>query len=734
MVVLFMSILASQLPLTHTRLHTHPPQLRRRPLAMSIALVISGLLPFSVQAAPTALPTAETYSKNPSDKSDDAAMPSIRLDPIVVTATRSERALSDAPVALQVLSRQKLDDNHAHTLKDALALLPNVYLREVHGKTGYEVSMQGFTGDQVLVLIDGLPITASTGSTVNLNQYMNMDIEQIEVVQGAASAQFGSAAMGGVINIITKPIDAAKGHITTELASNGQQNPSDKKLDANKRYVEASIEGALDKEQRFHARLSGSYLDNNGLSLDHKAWPRLKDASEQSQISARLSYSPDGKAILDDDDSRVVKNSQYWLEASHYQEDDVSRFNYYVPPRYLAQQRDEHITKQRFSVGARTDIAPHADDRSKTYRLSAQAFYEDYQSESDTKTQQTVTSIRDTNITTALAQAQLDLPEWVISDNHTHLIQVGGQVQQDKLSQTKNQVSELISDNVSRDVGELYLQDDWLIGDNWEVLSGVRYQNDEDFGDHVAPKVSLKYNHLDANGRDHIFRSSIGGGYRVPNLKERYYVFDHSNLGYKVMGNPDLQPETSTSYQVGYQGQLSDSVNLTVNGFYNEIDDLIQTDEDNATFEGNIAIYKYMNVDSAKTYGGDIGIDWQVDDRAKLQTTYAYLNTHNNVTDTELTYKPNHKAMLALDYRINDKLQLIPRLNYESKQLISTSEQAYSPSWWTLDSKLNYDATANLSLYAAINNIFDVQRDVKDSSDYRPIDNREWLLGASYHW
>ena len=146
----------------------------------------------------------------------------------MVTATRSERALSDAPVALQVLSRQQLDDNHAHTLKEALALLPNVYLREVHGKTGYEVSMQGFTGDQVLVLIDGLPITASTGSTVNLNQYMNMDIEQIEVVQGAASAQFGSAAMGGVINIITKPIGAATGHITTEIASNGQQNPSGK--------------------------------------------------------------------------------------------------------------------------------------------------------------------------------------------------------------------------------------------------------------------------------------------------------------------------------------------------------------------------------------------------------------------------------------------------------------------------------------------------------------------------
>lgn len=713
---------------TQQKLPAYQPRLRRCPLAKSIALALSTLMPIFAQAAPVT-----------ADNTTDSAMPTTRLDPIVVTATRSERALSDAPVAMQVLSRETLDDNHAHTLKDALALLPNVHLREVHGKTGYEVSMQGFTGDQVLVLIDGLPITASTGSTVNLNQYMNMDIEQIEVVQGAASAQFGSAAMGGVINIITKPIDKTKGRITTELASNGQQNPSGKDIDANKRYVEASIEGALDKNQRLHARLSGSYLDNEGLSLDHEAWPRLKDASEQSQVSARLSYRPDGKESSnnntnDGNDSRVVKNAQYWLEASQYTEDDISRFNHYVAPRYLKQQRDEHIDKQRFSIGARADITPHASDRSKTYRLSAQALREDYQSESTTKTQQTITSARDTDITTTLAQAQLDFPDLVLSDKNIHLIQVGGQIQQDTLSQTKNQKSELIRDNVSRDVGELYIQDDWLIGDNWEVLSGVRYQNDEDFGDHIAPKVSVKYNHLDDNGRDHIFRSSIGGGYRVPNLKERYYVFDHSNLGYKVMGNPNLQPETSTSYQLGYQGQLSDTINLTVNGFYNEIDDLIQTDEDNATYEGNITIYQYMNVDSAQTYGGDIGVDWQIDERAKLQANYAYIHTHNDVSDTELTYQPNHKVMLALDYAINDKLQLIPRLNYESKQMISTSEQAYSPAWWTLDTKLNYDMSENLSLYGAVNNIFDVQRDVKDSNDYRPIDNREWLLGATYHW
>lgn len=661
----------------------------------------------------------------------DNSAPSTKLDTVVVTATKSSKTLNDAPVVVQVLDKKTLNDNQAHTLKDALKLLPNVYLRQIHGKTGYEVVMQGFSGDQVLVLIDGLPITASTGSTVNLNQYLTMDIEQIEIVQGAASAQFGSAAMGGVINIITKPVDSLRAHVTTEIASNGKQNPSGKSLDANKRFVEAGIEGALAHSDQLRGRLSASYLDDKGLSLDTDSWSRLKDASTQAQVTARLDFTPN-IAATKNTQGALLNNSKYWAEATHYKEDDTSRFSLYVPPLHLPQQRDEAITKNRFTVGGRSDI--HLSANSEPYQLLVQGLFEDYKSQSDTFSDGELTSARDADITTALAQAQLDLPELKLSDKHTHLLQFGVQGQKDTLTQTKNQVSELVRDEVSRTVGEVYAQDDWLIGDNLEVLTGVRYQNDEDFGDHLAPKVALKYNLMDAQGRDHVLRASIGSGYRVPNLKERYYVFDHSNLGYKVMGNPNLQPETSTSFQVGYQSQLTDKLSLNANGFYNDIKDLIQTDDSNALIENGISIFQYTNVDSAYTYGGDVGIDWQALDNAKVQASYAYLKTHNKSADSELTYRPNHKAMLAVDYQINDKLQVIPRLTYESKQLISTESQSYSPAFWNLDSKLNYQANDNLSLYGAINNIFDTQRDVKDPSDFRPIDNREWLIGASYRW
>ena len=663
----------------------------------------------------------------------DTPLPSTTVEPIIITATRTHKLLGDAPVTVQLLDQQTLTQNRVNTLKEALALLPNVYLRPVHGKTGYEISMQGFSGDQVLVLIDGLPITASTGSTVNLNQYLNVDVEQIEVIQGAASALYGSAAMGGVINVITKPINKPRAMLRVEVGSNGEQNPSGKEFDSNSHFIEAGIEGALTSDKRLKARLSGSYLDDAGLSLDTQKWPRLKDASEQQQINAKISFTPD----LNEVNSRYP-SSQYWLEANHYEEDDISRFNAYSPPYILPQQKDEHIRRQRLSVGGhRKFTAPFLSQTNNSYQLSASAMHERYDSDSDTTSNGLHTSNRNSNITTSLAQLQLDLPIIEFgSDNRiqTHAAQVGVQWQQDELSQHKNKNSELTKEQVSRDVIEAYAQDDWLVGDNLEIITGIRYQNDTDFGDHIAPKIAAKYDYYDKSARKHIFRASVGSGYRVPNLKERYFVFDHSNYNYKVLGNPKLVPETSISYQIGYQTDLSKNTTFAINGFYNDVKDLIQTDTNPTRREGPVAIYEYQNVDSAKTYGGDIQLDWQIHPKADLNLTYAYTKTHNNTTNTPLTKRPNHKATAALNYQLSNQLQLIQRVNYESKQLVSSKQQLYSPAWWRWDSKVNYAATKNLDIYAGINNLFNNQRNPKNSNDQRPVDNRQWLLGASFHW
>ena len=131
---------------------------------------------------------------------DESANLPFNLSDIVVTAGRIERPLADTPVRTQLLDNAPIEKLHTRDLRDALRIMPGVQLREVHGKTGEQVYLQGFDGNRVLILIDGLPVTATTGSTVDVSQVSSLDIERIEIVPGAGSSQYGSAAMGGVIN------------------------------------------------------------------------------------------------------------------------------------------------------------------------------------------------------------------------------------------------------------------------------------------------------------------------------------------------------------------------------------------------------------------------------------------------------------------------------------------------------------------------------------------------------
>lgn len=147
---------------------------------------------------------------------------------------------------------------------------------------------------------------------------------------------------------------------------------------------------------------------------------------------------------------------------------------------------------------------------------------------------------------------------------------------------------------------ELLIQDNWLADEQWELLAGLRYQNDSDFGDHFAPKFNLRRQLTQSAAWDSFMRLGWGRGYRVANLKERHYQFDHSQLGYVVNGNPDLQPELSSGFQLGYGVIWTDQFSLDANLFYNRLKDFIQTDFDaqaTQTRGDGAAVYRYLTSD-----------------------------------------------------------------------------------------------------------------------------------------
>jgi len=631
------------------------------------------------------------------------------LDPVVVTASRTERLLSDAPVRAEVISAAELNKTHARSLTEALQNVPGLQLRRIHGKSGYEAVLQGMTSDQVLVLVDGLPLATSTGSTVDLSQLALVDVERIEVVKGAASAQYGSSAMGGVINVITRaPENGVRGSLTYDLGSYGGQNISGRSRDIARNHIGADIEGG---RGAWSGRLSADVRDDKGFDADHDNWVRQGDESKRSQYEAQLRW-------------RAPSAPQNYLSASvqRFDEKDVQWLAPEIVDRYPNKYED--IQRDRLTLMSGWQFG--------SARLTTKILAEDYQSKSAKQNEGFAATFdnRDMYLDTRLLSLQLDMPL-----NTEHQLQIGLDARDEKLKQYLDGEAEIgRSGSADRQNYEFYIQDDYFFSPKGELVFGLRLQEDSDFGSYLSPKLALRYDLFNQGGYETVWRSSMGTGYRVPNLKERYYTFDHSSLGYMVLGNPDLDPESSVSYQSGIWLRTPADTIVDINVFYNDIDDLIQTDEDNFAVVDGLAIYTYENISNARTYGIESALIQPLGSKLKLNLGHTYTHAENSDTGDELTRRPQHIARLGLDWQLTAATEISTRVRYQSRELSDSEDDTWSPAWTTVDLKLNYQASQNIALFGGIDNLTDRQRDFTDGTDFGPVEGRFVYAGTRIHY
>lgn len=628
-----------------------------------------------------------------------SAQEAAQLPSIVVTGTRSEKTIDETPVRTEVVDRQEIERTHARTLKDALENVPGLQLREIHGKSGYEVSLQGMTSDQVLVLIDGLPITASTGSTVDVSQYLLTEVDRVEVVKGASSAQYGSSAMGGVINVITRPIARGfAGAATADAGSYGGQN-----ADGTPGALHGNVRLEGGSEQ-WRARVAADALDNKGFAVDADGWTRHGDAVRRQQYSGRVEWLPSTAGSA-------------WFDASAYRETDEQRYQYFAPPNYVPQRKTEDITRNRFAGGGQYRF-----DNGVRARLAGLA--ERYDSTTNEFSNAAQTATRASSQRTDHVSAQFDMPAW-----RSQLWQFGGDFHREQLDQTVNGQSELAG-NAERRNGELYFQNDILFSERWEAIVGLRGQHDSDFGSHFAPKIGVRGNLLASDDWKGVVRANFGQGYRVPNLKERYYLFDHSSLGYMVIGNPNLRPESSNSFQLGGTLNWRERVVFDANLFYNRVSNLIQTDMANYQVVNGIALYTYRNVARARTQGLETALRWQAMSTLRFNAAYTYTDAEDLDTGRELTRRPRNMGRLGADWRALPGTELSARARFQSSELADSTTSARSPGWGTVDLVLNQKIGAHVTAFVGVNNLFDRQRDFSNASDFGPVAGRFIYLGA----
>lgn len=641
----------------------------------------------------------------------------LELDRVVITGTRTEQVLSESPVRTEIISRDDIERHHARNLHEAINLLPGALIHKVHGKTGYEVWLQGVDSNRVLVLIDGEPVSASTGTTVDLTQIGTINIDRIEVVKGATSALYGSNAIGGVINIITrKPSKAFSYSIRGDMGSFGSQNVSGNEFNHAQRTVAGYM--ALKKPTWF-SDINFDVVDSDGFKPYNHHWDQLGPKSLKGTGRLSMGFTPSVN-------QEYVIAADYYLEDTRYQ---TTRNNAGKPDYRVKREEADRTT---YKVAANWWLDHWGDIQLRYFN---EVF--DDTTEQDSISTDYLEQQRDAELTTHKFMSQ-----WTL-ESRSGLVFTSGidYVDESLRQQTRIQTSptnvrefsELAKPSPSRHNIEFFHQADIYASERLQLLPGFRWQNDSDFGDYLTPKLNGRFKLGDLNDNTtYMLRFGVGKGYRVPSLKERYYKFDHSQNGYVVNGNPDLQPESSKSFQLGWVISKPNAFSVDLNIFYNKLVDLIEVESSEPPSASNdfVQQFLYVNVRKAKTQGGEVSGTFIPNNQARISLAYTYLESQDLLTGNHLGKRPRHQVKSSVDYSpATSNFTFSIAGQWQSKAWYDLENQNMAKNWSRFDFKVNYQFNRNFKIYGGIDNIFSAQKDFTNHFDLRPEQGRFVYLG-----
>ncbi|BBN58643.1 TonB-dependent receptor plug domain-containing protein [Hydrogenovibrio marinus] len=623
------------------------------------------------------------------DDAKDTQKVTNKLEEIqVVTGTKTPVPLAQTPVRTLVVSKQEIEAKHAQNLADVLSDVPGLRLTSPTGNYtgGKGVQMQGFDSNRVLILIDGSPVTPSSETTVDLTQISVGDIERVEVVKGATSALYGTSAMGGVINVITKnPPHKLKAKVDVSGGNWGNESKPDNPLAHKNANIELST-----KQGKWSGQVIADLNQSSSFRPDASSPITYGYDGHKNNFSGKYTYDFDSglklslmPRIYDEDAKNVQKSSG----------------NYYTYHSLTDTKTLNSILEQPMKNG-------------KGWKL--QGMWEDFHNNS------TTTVKRETKTNHGELGFQYD---WAI--HSSHLLTMGVKANYEKMDRNNLTKKNKEVDNKTKDSQELFAQDSWFVTPNFEVIPGVRAEKDSKFGDHVSPSINTLYSRTDWLPGRLNFRASVGNGYRTPSLKELYYYFDQTF--YKVIGNENLKPESSTNYQLGAEWIFLQDGSLEVNLYHNDIDNLIDTVQ-----VGSSTTYQYENIERTRTQGVETVFRKHLTSAVNFNLSYTYLDAVDLRTNKKLTDRPEHQAKMGVDVNLMKNTVFSTQMNYQSDHYNNSSNTTKSPGYATWDFRLNHEVNRDWSVYAGVNNAFDEQRTFSDTNDFRPEEGRYVYVGAKW--
>lgn len=525
-----------------------------------------------------------------------------QLNEIIVTGSRSERELKDAPVVTRIISQKDIQQINPVDLSTLLQYkLPGLQITYNSMSQEPQITYQGMGGEYVVFLIDGERMSGEGADhNIDFNRLNISDIERIEVVRGAASTLYDSNALGGVINIITKSAKRPlSGDINVRYAGSNGENYS------------FSV-GA--KVNRFSSYSTVGYR--------HRSTYSIKDDNPQIETTV----TPDGEVVKNE-------NIDYGTTIYGYRIWDVSqKFGYSFTDKLSADLKGSFYRNRRDAK-----VGNKYYDLYKDYTVSGKVKY--VFNENHTLDVTYIYDWYDKDKEFFSLPARNDYR----NRNQTARINYTGQIGNHSLSIGAEWKQEYLkhymladSGSVSRDSYSLYLQEEWNITPSINIVAGIRGDYEQLYDFNLTPKLSVMYKPVSLL----TIRAGYSQGYRSPSLKELYMEYDMGGLGwFTIKGNSNLKPEKSRQYTLSAETNFS-GLNISLSAYHNRFKDKIAYNND----------YMYINAENAKTTGIEAILRWNMPFGLSLSGSYAYVDDYEEVNGKNISIVRPHSMTFSAMY------------------------------------------------------------------------------------
>jgi len=575
-----------------------------------------------------------------------------QLDTMIVSATKTENSLKNTSVSAEIITAEDVTKKGATRLREVLRDMAGI-----SNPSQDSLSIRGFSADHTLILIDGKRVTGEVGGSYEIDRIDISNIERIEIIKGAASALFGTDALGGVVNIITKKsVKEPSTTITAQYGSHGS--------DGARSLLSISSNIPVNEDLTVNLRASSQKLDT--LDDENKMNSIQKDGSVKTiGLDAHYKITQNDTLSLGIDNMED-EGENYLAGGAQKSTDDNSRQNYSLA---WEKNTDKYNAKVRI----------YKSEYEKSFEMLQVA---------QNKVAKYITADRETNV----LEAQLSVPF------NSHVVTSGLEFRNESFDGSILNTGNLTSSGVHKgfayqkskieiDYKALFIQDEWFVNDKLSLVGSLRYDDSDKFENELSPKLGMVYHLSQKANNEWRIKANYTHGFKTPTPADMYVENVRMDKGMIIQGNPDVTAEKSDNYDIALEANIG-KLDAKIGVFQSDVEDLIgQVFTGKVNPSNNFKILTMKNISEATLKGLELEAVYKINDNNRVTFNYTFLDAKGdtldgplpmaNYVEKKLEQRPDSLANLRLDSHIESiGLDVTLRGEYVNNMLINYERNA----------------------------------------------------------